>query len=249
MLSLANLNMRYRPYPIGVACPAFERSVYQKMVETYPPLEHFDYLPKVGHKYSLSEKINGKDYEAWIQQHSVWRDFHTTIKDPDFSYEILATLSQNHVDLGIKRRSEFGSLGKRLRNLLRGRSRRGETNLNARFEYSMLPADGGYVIPHTDSPGKIVTMVVSMCEPGSWDTEIGGGTDINLAKSPEFGFNEVNRRAEFEDMEVLDTYEFLPNQCVIFIKTFNSWHSVRPMTASGSKAMRKSLTINIESRH
>ena len=52
----------------------------------------------------------------------------------------------------------------------------------------------------------------------------------------------------FKDMDVLDTYEFTPNQAVMFVKTFNSWHSVRPMTGQGSEAMRKTLTINIEPR-
>jgi hypothetical protein len=47
-------------------------------------------------------------------------------------------------------------------------------------------------------------------------------------------------------MEVLDTYEFTANQAVIFVKTFNSWHSVRPMTGRDSNALRKTLTINIE---
>ena len=47
-------------------------------------------------------------------------------------------------------------------------------------------------------------------------------------------------------MDVIDTFEFTPNQAVIFIRTFNSWHSLRPMTGKGSDAMRKTLTINIE---
>jgi hypothetical protein len=34
----------------------------------------------------------------------------------------------------------------------------------------------------------------------------------------------------------------------MFVKTFNSWHSVRPMTGAGSEAMRRTLTINIEAR-
>jgi len=58
----------------------------------------------------------------------------------------------------------------------------------------------------------------------------------------------MNRQAGFEEMEVLDTFPFTPNQAVLFIKTFNSWHSVRPMRGNGSKAMRKTLTINIEAR-
>ena len=52
--------------------------------------------------------------------------------------------------------------------------------------------------------------------------------------------------AELDEMEVLDTFEFTPNQVVLFVKTFNSWHSVRPMTGAGSPLMRKTLTINIE---
>jgi hypothetical protein len=47
-------------------------------------------------------------------------------------------------------------------------------------------------------------------------------------------------------MEVIETFDFTPNQAVIFVKTFNSWHSVRPMSGNGSAAMRKTLTINIE---
>ena len=35
-------------------------------------------------------------------------------------------------------------------------------SLEARFEFSALPADGGNIVPHTDAPTKIVTMVVSM---------------------------------------------------------------------------------------
>jgi UDP-glucose 4-epimerase len=52
--------------------------------------------------------------------------------------------------------------------------------------------------------------------------------------------------AGFEDMDVVDSFAFTPNQAVVFVKTFNSWHSVRPMTGNGSAAMRKTLTINIE---
>ncbi|MFO1072602.1 MAG: hypothetical protein U1E17_07945 [Geminicoccaceae bacterium] len=35
-------------------------------------------------------------------------------------------------------------------------------------------------------------------------------------------------------MEPLETYAFEPNQCVLFVKTFNSWHCVRPMTGQAS---------------
>jgi hypothetical protein len=50
----------------------------------------------------------------------------------------------------------------------------------------------------------------------------------------------------FEEVEVLHTFEFLPNQCVLFVKTFNSLHSVRPMAVPGPRRMRRTLTVNIE---
>jgi len=109
-----------------------------------------------------------------------------------------------------------------------------------------VAAAGGHVLPHTDAPAKIVTLIVSMVREGEWDHAFGGGTDVNRPKSNLLSFNQLNRNARFEDMDVLYTFEFTPNQGVIFIKTFNSWHSVRPMTGMNSTAMRKTLTINIE---
>ena len=50
------------------------------------------------------------------------------------------------------------------------------------------------------------------------------------------------------EVETLNTFEFGPNQCIIFVRTFNSLHCVRPMTGKGSQAMRRSLTINIETQ-
>ena len=102
------------------------------------------------------------------------------------------------------------------------------------------------MIPHTDSTSKIVTIVLAMTRPGEWDPAHGGGTDVNRARRPELMYNQQNRLADFADMEVLHTYEFAPNQAIMFVKTFNSWHSVRPMTGKGSDALRKTLTIVIE---
>ena len=112
----------------------------------------------------------------------------------------------------------------------------------------MLPADGGHLLPHTDAPSKIVTLVISMMKEGEWNPAFGGGTDVIQVKDPARSFNWLNTQGRFEDMKVLDTFEFTPNQAVVFVKTFNSWHSVRPMQGNGSTAMRKTLTINIETR-
>ena len=247
--SLANLDLRYEPFPIGVAKPIWDDATYRGYLDAYPPVEMFEYIPKVGHKYCLSEKYNSDQYRRWIDSHDRWREFHRWVKSPDFVFQVLDELAHRSVDLGFKRRTAAQMVQRRVRSLLAGRWWQGEDRLSARFEFSMLPADGGSVTPHTDNPDKIVTMVVSMAKPGEWDPAFGGGTEVNRHRKPELSFNRMNGKAEFEDMELLDVYAFEPNQCVLFVKTFNSWHCVRPMQGKGSKAMRRTLTINIEHEH
>ena len=247
--SYNNLDFRYEPFPIGLAKPIMDPAQYQQFVDNYPPLELFKYIPKVGKKYSLSERFHSRQYKQFIESSPLWRELHRWIKSDDFIYGVLDALRQRHLDLGFRRPPSLAKRTlKRTKDLARGRFGRAASSLSSRFEFSMLPADGGSVTPHTDAPAKIVTLIISMIGNGEWDPAFGGGTDLNRPKDKSLVFNPMNLQAEFEEMQVLDTFEFTPNQAVIFVKTFNSWHSVRPMTGQGADAMRKTLTINIETR-
>ncbi len=242
-----HLKLRYEPFPIGLAKPILDEALYQQLVAAYPSVELFKYIPKIGKKYSLSERYHGRKYREFVRGSSVWRDFHAWIKSPDFIQSVLAALRQHNIDLGYGERAGFGKqVTRAVKRLSSLKLPQGEPRLKARFEFSMLPADGGSVIPHTDAPSKIVTLVVSMIRGDEWDPAFGGGTDINRPKDETHVYNQLNRQADFDQVDVLDSFDFTPNQAVIFVKTFNSWHSVRPMTGMGSDAMRKTLTINIE---
>jgi hypothetical protein len=157
-------------------------------------------------------------------------------------------LRANYIDLDLEKAHFAGSTvwAWRLKELSQGRWPRGDLSLRSRFEFSMLPADGGYVTPHTDTPRKVITLVVSMVNNGEWDPGFGGGTEVDRSKDYQHAFNWQNEQLSFDEIEPLHTFEFGPNQCVIFVKTFNSLHCVRPMTGIGSQAMRRTLTINIE---
>ena len=123
----------------------------------------FAYLPEVGHKYSLSEKNNPKHYQEMVSSRPVWRELHEWIKSRDFIRGVVEALRERHIDLGYKKLPTPGRrLTKFAKSLLHGRLDPGKPPLSARFEFSMLPAAGGSVIPHTDSPGKMITLVVSM---------------------------------------------------------------------------------------
>jgi len=246
--SYEHLQLRYEPFPIGLAKPIMDDSAYNELVDNFPPPELFVSLAKVGYKYTLSERFNRPVYEEFIRSRPIWREFHRWIKSDEFIQSVMSALRERYIDLGYDTVSRpfWKQLRKGLKELAHGRIHFNGSPLQARFEFSSLPANGGSVIPHTDAPSKIVTLVISMLHEGEWNPAFGGGTDVNRPRDEKLSFNYLNRQAEFADMEVLETYEFTPNQAVIFVKTFNSWHSVRPMTGANSNIRRRTLTINIE---
>mgnify|MGYP001824003346 FL=1 len=240
-----HLEFRYDPFPIGLAKPLIEPGLYKEFLANYPPQDRFMYKEKLGHKYTLSEHFNPKAFHKFLKSSPLWNDFNHWIKSRDFVRGVLEALAERNLDVGYNPdMTVLRQLRKRLTH--GGRMSCSNARLISRFEFSMLPADGGNIKPHTDSPNKIITLVVSMVDEGEWNPTFGGGTDLNQAKDVRHNFNQTNTQGEFKDMDVIDTFEFTPNQAVIFVRTFNSWHSVRPMTGTGSPAMRKTLTINIE---
>ncbi len=242
--NFSNLKLRYRPYPIGVAKNLIESSVYKDMVRDWPQTDLFLYMPRLGNKYALSEKFHAKQYHAFIKNSPVWKTFYKWIKSEDFIYSVMDVLFEHGIDLGYRRpANKWKYFYKNLKSIIKRQPPKRGARLNARFEFQMMPETGGHIFPHTDTASKFVTIVVSMTE--AWDKTVGGGTDVNQPKDITKDFNWLNRQASFEEMDVVDTFEFEPNQGVIFVKTFNSWHSVRPMVGANPDNMRRSLIINL----
>lgn len=247
MLSFKNANFIYEPYPIGVARDVFDSSFYNELVDSFPPPPLFSFMPSLGNKYSLSEVNNPDAYHEFVRTHRPWREFHDWVKRKEFPGEILDMLCEHNIDLDVPRFQGNGAApGRSWRERLSRRRRHTQPGLSARFEFSMLPADRGFIKPHTDSPQKIITLVTGILREGEWSPSFGGGTEVLKPRDITNNYNYKNRYLEFEDVETLTTFEYAPNNCVIFIKTFNSLHGVRPMKASDPNLMRKTLTINIE---
>jgi hypothetical protein len=245
MLSFVPSDVRYEPYPLIVLRPAMDQALYDELTRTFPTPDLFDVVPKYDYKLSLSEKFASKNYHRFLAQNSAWNRFRSWIKSDDFIAQTAACLKVQHIDLELDR--YFDSVAARVvGGIKRGRLPGLYPRLHSRFEFSVLKADGGEVAPHTDTPKKIITLVLSMIREGEWDTRFGGGLQINRATDNAYAFNWSNRIVPWDKVEVVDTIPFLPNQCMIFVKTFNSLHSVRKMTQHGSSALRKTVTIVIE---
>ena len=150
--SYEHLNFRYEPFPIGLAKPVMDESVYQELVDNYPAIEQFHYIPKLGKKYSLSERFNPRGYHSLIRSQPVWREFHCWIKSDAFVAGVLDALKERDLDLGYElSASPARRTLKLLKDIARGRTTARLARLRARFEFSMLPADGGHILPHTDA--------------------------------------------------------------------------------------------------
>jgi hypothetical protein len=258
LVSLSNAQFVYEPYPMGVIAPVFTDDVYQRLVAEFPPVEDFVFKPKLGKKYSLSEVNNPANFHRDLAARPLWNELYDEIKSRRFTDELFEMLRSHGIDLGL----ELPGRGriKHGRHFF-GRLRRGQidfgefrrhigqrprpTALATRFEFSMLPADGGHIKPHTDAPQKYITLVFSMASPGEWDPGHGGGTNMDRPKDITRNFNHLNEQLEFDEVEKIRAFDFEPNQCVVFVKTFNSFHSVPPMTGPPG-VMRRTLTINVE---
>ncbi len=263
MLSFQDLSFAYEPFPIGLCAPALPEESYGALVEAFPPLELFGAKEDLGHKYSLSEVNCPAAYYEYIRGSRPWLDFYRYVKSEEFIRTTLAALADRGIDLGLARcrvrsPNHFDGWG-RVSAALPGRARSAlrsaagsvqrlaskQAVLGARFEFSVLPGDGGHILPHTDAPQKLVTLVISMLDAEEWADEWGGGTEVLRAKDPTVAFNKMNRYLEFDGVQRLRSLPFRPNQCVIFVKTFNSLHAVSPVRG-GSEVLRRTLTINIE---
>ena len=96
--------------------------------------------------------------------------------------------------------------------LAQARQRLAGARLGARFEFPMMPADGGCIVPHTDTTTKVISLVLPILRVGEWNPDHGGGTAIVRPRDITRSFNYVNRYMGFDEVETLATLPFEPNQ-------------------------------------
>jgi len=251
MFNYENFDFRYAPFPFGHSRGILPPNLYKEMADNFPPLELYNRrTDKRGIlKYYLNEGKTKERYDAFLRNTPVWSELHKYIKSKKFLGDIFGLLLRKKIDLGFY--ASQPPLYRRLRTALGDVLKRGRLPVfpkgyYARFEFSILPADGGCLLPHADQYQKAITLVIYLPREGEWNAAWGGGLELSQPKDMTENFNWMNRKMPFEAMDEIVTYPYAPNSCTLFVKTFNSHHCVRPMQGSGSNALRKTLTINIE---
>jgi hypothetical protein len=224
MFNLDNLSIRSEPFIVFYIRDLIRPSFYRELADAFPTLSLFRFRETLGNKYLLTES-EGEAYHNFIRSSRPWRQFYTEIKSPGFREQVLYLLRAHEVDL------EIGD---------------GETadDFTVQFEFSALPTNGGSQRPHTDSPKKVVTLVLSLMREGEWDAGWGGGTTICKPRDETLYFNYANNYLDFNEVEIVDTFPFVPNACVMFVKTAVSWHCVMPINLPPNSPLRKTVAIS-----
>lgn len=108
-----------------------------------------------------------------------------------------------------------------------------------RFEFSSLPGAGGNLLPHPDTPKKAATAV--MYFEAGWDAGWGGAFEaFRHLNDPDGDFDD--RRVGWDEVETVLRVPVRPNRILFMLRTPNSLHGVRPLTAP---VPRRSITVNL----
>lgn len=247
MLNFDAIKFDYEPYPIGMAKGALAPDLYRELIDTFPDDKLFVLKEFNGVKYSLSKHNNKAAYFAHLSKNAAWGRFYDYIKSERFIDDTMAMLRSHNVDLGLTNIPFKERMIRRWKALKKGSPQPHFPKLRSRFEFSSMPVTGGSIRPHTDHPSKVVTMVIPILREDEWKEEYGGGTSIVWPKDRSRSYNFTNAYMDFDEVDCVKTFPFEPNQCLVFVKTYNSWHAVWPMTGNDPTVLRRTLTINIES--
>ena len=261
MLNFKNTRFRHDPYPIGFAQDVLPQSLYETLISVFPKTELLRQAANMGENKFLLTEFDGAGYFSIIDSHPAWREFYDHVKSRSFIEHMLKFLVDSGIDQGLRgipiaasnhydnAASQLAAkVDRKLKRLMPGGDSGVAGHLTSRFEFSALKGDGGSHIPHTDAPRKVISLVLSMMKEGEWNQAWGGGTAVCKPKDMSKNFNYMNRYMPFEEVDVLESFPFVPNGCVIFVKTFNSWHTVMPYKAD-PRVVRKSVVINIDYSH
>ncbi|MGH8487904.1 MAG: hypothetical protein ACREXS_03250 [Gammaproteobacteria bacterium] len=227
MFNWDNVSVRHEPFTVFYIRDLLWPPFYLELAETFPLLSQFRYRETLGNKYLLTES-EGESYYDVIKAFPPWQKFYAEIKSINFREQVLSFL-RSHMSEEI----QDGELAGRF---------------TSRFEFSALPTNGGSQRPHTDSPRKVVTLVLSLMKDGEWNPDWGGGTSICTPKDRTLYSNYSNQYLDFDDVEVIETFPFVPNACLMFVKTSVSWHCVTPINLVDDAPIRKTVAMSLYHR-
>ena len=119
-----------------------------------------------------------------------------------------------------------------------------EEPVRTTFQISQLPA-GAEVVPHSDAPRKLVSLMLYFRD-DDWQDSSGGGTVFLEPLDPERAQQwSPTARIPFSELKEIGSCGFARNRLAGFVRSSNSYHGVRKIEGPPGSS-RRALLINIK---
>jgi len=251
-LSKTGSSDRFTPTPMANGIKVSENPFLIYQVKDFLPLQDYECLRKTfpgrswfsditaGNKMRFSTDNDPKAFDEFVLHSHVWQQFFKIFTHDSFLAD-LHNLVRPHMS---RSRGFFRPRAWRFRDSIigEGASRLFPQDIRISFEFSRLEY-GSYVVPHTDAPEKLVSMIFFFPE-SDWRTEYGGGTTFYRPKNHDLEHNWFNRKTPFDKLIPVHEFAFEPNCLILFLKSRNSFHGVPHVKMPEGKP-RNSLNLSI----
>jgi hypothetical protein len=266
MLTMPSYSLKLDSRSVEIRDPFFifefanvlDAGFYQELDAAFPAKEEFPASwTNRGGKYYMHNKM--PEYGEFTRRVPLWTRLYERFAAPETMerfYELLQMGSSGRPPQDMRpwavddRESPKGIAKRPLMALRRYMDRRRPTTpIRLQFEFSFLESSC-YIPPHTDTPSKLVTLMLYFPDDGATYPR-GTGTEFyrgmgNTPATPGWStgmMNEEDTKEFFRKHEIFYVSDFTPNKLVGFIKSGNSWHGVQPLTLAPG-VTRRSLNIN-----
>ncbi len=243
MINFDNSKFFYDPFPHCILDEFLENKIYDEICNEYPDQSYFEEVKsKEGddkfkkYRFANSQK-NAKIFDKFISSTKSTKKLYNYLSSEKFIKSLDKFFLNNQIELRFNNQ-ENSNIKKIIKNLFFKKSK-------IDFEFSSIPMQGGYILPHTDGGNKLVGFVIPIIDNNNVYNAENIGTKIFRAKTNEYKFNFYNKTVPFEHAELIRELPFKRNQISLHIKTFNSLHGVGPIInkSNDQTLFRKSISI------
>ncbi len=243
MINFDNSSFYYDPFPHCVLNNFLDKAVYDQICYEYPDLDHFEKLENKQSenkfkKYRFANNSkNINTFNTFINTTKATKEFYNYLNSDKFFLSLNNFLLKNDIDLRLNSTNST-NIKTIIKNIFKKKQK-------IDFEFSSIPIQNGYIMPHTDGGNKLVGFVIPIINNNDkYDAEH-LGTKIFKAKTDKYKFNFYNKTVPYEHTELVRELPFEKNQMSLHVKTFNSLHGVGPILNKGKDIglLRKSISI------
>lgn len=244
MINFDKSQFFYDPFPHCILNDFLDKGVYDNICKEYPSLNYFEELQGKDDnnkfkKYRFSNNHRQlKSFNNFINSTNFIKKLYKYLSSEKFIFSLDNFLKKNHVDLRLaEKKSNFIT---NIKNFIFKKKK-------IDFEFSLIPTDNGFILPHTDGSEKLISFVIPVIDNKEILKVKNLGTKIFKAVDDEYKFNFFNKTVPLNKAEEVKELPFRDNQMTLHLKTFNSLHGVGPIKNFSQKEIfRKSITVFIE---